>query len=261
MFGKRIQKVMATAVLFGVSGVGAMSYGCLPPERSKKDVKVTDVVVKGDKKKVEAKKDKKKKVDVKKADLKKIAEAGKATVILSADEARRLVSAVSANYPYANPNYPDRKVRTVRLTTTSLRTMLTNMGYRVETLSPGSLNPKYRIRMTRHKLNLIVNVSLSSDGSTMWLSAPVLRKSDVDRAPARALKKLLAANWDITPSVFKLGSDGMLYLSRFKMNKDMTAVKVRDEIEGLAKHLDKTRDLWNPRKWNQFNNRQPVGRF
>jgi len=138
---------------------------------------------------------------------------------------------------------PPRKA----LTHESLKDMLENMGYDLEEIKSTGGTPMYKIKFERDGWTIVTYVSLSRNGSMVWVSAPLKDVPD-DVSSPEPLRKLLTESDNIGPSHFTLKGK-RIYMNTPLENRDITPVRLRAAINDTASNIKATRDLWDTDNW------------
>ena len=142
--------------------------------------------------------------------------------------------------------------KATRLTDDQLKETLDRMGY-VYTIDKGDGKVKqpniYKIKLARDGWNFYLNVSLSMDGNSIWLFAPLKALPSADKVPAERLEKIFAKTNDLQPAFFSLNKNRMLYLNVALVNSDMTAIKLRSEIDLMLSDVKATQEVWDSSRW------------
>jgi hypothetical protein len=140
-----------------------------------------------------------------------------------------------------------KEVKKGVLTHESLKEMLENLGYNPETIRSTAGNPMYKIRIERDGWTFIEYVSLSGDGTMIWISAP-LKDVPEDLASAEPLRKLLLENDNIGPSHFSMKGK-RLYMNLALENREVTPLKLRTSLDDVTSTIKATRNLWDSDTW------------
>jgi|SRR5579884_983997 len=133
------------------------------------------------------------------------------------------------------------------LTNDTLKEMLDNLGYQYETTRSTNGTPMYLIRMTRDGWDFNVYVSLSGDGSNVWVSAP-LQDIPEGMSDAEPLLKLLGRNGDLNRNFFSLKGK-RLYLETVLPNQDLKPAQLRQAVDDTLGNVKASHDLWNTDTW------------
>src|SRR5262245_19777351 len=87
--------------------------------------------------------------------------------------------------------------------------------------------------------------SLSTDGRRVWLESKFAPVADPDKVPPVAWKRLLEANEKIGPAHFAFDkSDKRVHLYKSFGNQDLTAERLKREIEHFDTTVRKTQEYW-----------------
>lgn len=138
---------------------------------------------------------------------------------------------------------PKKEEKKGVLTNDSLKEMLENLGYTPEVIKSTTGAPMNKIKFERDGWTFTVFVSLSSNGSQVWLIAPLKEIPD-GMASGDPLKKILKANNDIGPVHFNIKGD-FLYLNLALENRDMNAARLRGGIDETTGAVKSTASVWN----------------
>ena len=169
--------------------------------------------------------------------------------------AAALAMFVGVNAAQADPGstVPEPKpltVKATRLTDDQLKEMLDRMGYEYKIEAGNGKQPNiYMLKVERDGWTYYLNVSLSFDGSLIWLFAPLKDLPPADKVPAERMEKIFAMTTNLGPAFFSLNKSRWLYLNVTLVNKDVTAIKLRSEIDLVLSYVRATEDLWNSAKW------------
>jgi uncharacterized protein (TIGR03067 family) len=128
-----------------------------------------------------------------------------------------------------------------RLTNDELVKMITRFGYEVKVLDKTFT----QVTIDREGWRSTVRLSLSADGSNLWLDAWLGTANFPDAVPAATWRKLLARNDSLHPVAFALNKKtGRLYLTHTIPNADLTPALLREHVEVLDKSIEQTQALW-----------------
>ena len=138
------------------------------------------------------------------------------------------------------------------LTTDTLKTMLTNLGYEFtdEKLEKTSV---IHVKVDHGGLTYQLNITLSTDHTKLWIYTQLATVPTGMEMPQPRLLKLLELNDKMGPSFFsyypKLRN---VYLSRPLDNRGVTPVLLRAEIMSLLNGCQQTQEDWDLRKWPEM---------
>ena len=135
------------------------------------------------------------------------------------------------------------------LTDESLKMLLDNLGYEPEVIKSTGGNPMYRLKLTRDGWEFMFYVSLSSDRTVLWMSAPLMTLPEASKIPAERLEKLLAKNFDIGPAHFCIHGNRQLFLEKPIANRGLNASTLRIELDSFTSTIKETGPLWDLKTW------------
>ena len=156
-----------------------------------------------------------------------------------------LVTAILAAFAAASPT-PAQSEPLVRPPTTAASTealgkFLRELGYEPKALSPDV----FQITVERDRWPVHVMTSLSTDGRRVWLESKFAPVDDPDKVPPIAWKRLLEANEKIGPAHFAFDKgDKRVHLYKSFDNQDLSADRLKREIEHFDTTVRKTQDYW-----------------
>ncbi len=101
-----------------------------------------------------------------------------------------------------------------------------------------------RVHVVRANVRWYVDVTLSSDTRTVWVTAPLLGVDRFGRLCRSRLVELLAKNWDLARTRFVVRKGG-LELMKSVDNRALRHDDLKDAIEQVVTNMIKTRPLWN----------------
>jgi uncharacterized protein (TIGR03067 family) len=128
-----------------------------------------------------------------------------------------------------------------RLTNDELIKMVNRFGYDVKVLDKTFT----QVAIDREGWRSVVRLSLSTDGTVVWIDAWLLTPRFPDAVPAETWRKLLAKNEAIHPVMFSMNAKSKrLYLMHSLPNADLTPALLREHISLLDKTIEETKDLW-----------------
>jgi hypothetical protein len=122
-----------------------------------------------------------------------------------------------------------------------LSKLLRDLGHQPKALSPDV----FQITIERERWPVHVMVSLSTDGRRVWLESKFAPVEDPDKVPPAAWKRLLEANEKIGPAHFAFDkSDKRVHLYKSFDHHDLTAERLKSEIEHFDSTVRKTPEYW-----------------
>ena len=125
-----------------------------------------------------------------------------------------------------------------KLTEDQLKDMLEKMGYEVKAEGqPGSRY--FEVQESRWFLD----ISLSSDGSTIWCSAGLAKIPNAAKAPSDKLLGLLSANGSWGYFAY-FSQNQLLVIERDVPNKGVTPASLKKTLGNLASVMTDTQSLW-----------------
>jgi hypothetical protein len=137
-----------------------------------------------------------------------------------------------------------------RLDDTGLRAALVTLGYQPREVR-NEAGTEYEIPLRPPDGRVITTrITLSKDGSLLWLVA-WLKKVPPDRTiSGNAVLDMLVANDAIGPTHFSYNErQRWFFLNRPVVNQDLTAQRLRAELDQLGAIVTRTEALWNPDRW------------
>lgn len=136
------------------------------------------------------------------------------------------------------------------LTAESLSEMLDSMGYDFRSDTTAAGNTIYTLTIPSDTWKFVVEVSVSPNGSFVWLVAPLHTLPAA--VPSEPLVRLMQENWAVYPHTFAVPKDSRrLYLQRALENQNVTPAKLRGAIEAMTGTIRSTAPLWDVPKWGQ----------
>jgi hypothetical protein len=145
-----------------------------------------------------------------------------------------LVAAVSA------PAQSDPQARPLA-GTEALGKYLRELGFEPKPLSPDV----FQITVEQDRWPVHIMTSLSTDGRRVWLESKFAPVADPDKVPPIAWKRLLEANEKIGPAHFAFDkSDKRVHLYKSFDNQDLSAERLKREIEHFDSTVRKTQEYW-----------------
>ncbi len=137
-----------------------------------------------------------------------------------------------------------------RLDAAGLRAMLTALGYPPREARG---EPGVELEIVLHPQDgraITTRVTLSQDGSIVWLVAWLKKVPPGRTISGNAILGMLEENDAIGPTHFSYNeSRRWFYLNKPIPNQDMTAEKLRGELNHLATMVARTESLWDPDRW------------
>jgi len=125
--------------------------------------------------------------------------------------------------------------------TEALGTLLRELGLEPKPLSADV----FQITVEQDRWPVHIMTSLSTDGRRVWLESKFAPVADPDKVPQAAWKRLLEANEKIGPAHFAFDkSDKRVHLYKSFDNRDLTAERLKHEIEHFDTTVRKTQDDW-----------------
>jgi hypothetical protein len=113
-------------------------------------------------------------------------------------------------------------------------------------LEPKPLSPDvFQITVEQDRWPVHIMTSLSTDGRRVWLESKFAPVADPDKVPPAAWKRLLEANEKIGPAHFAFDkSDKRVHLYKSFDSQDLTAERLKREIEHFDTTVRKTQEYW-----------------
>jgi hypothetical protein len=102
----------------------------------------------------------------------------------------------------------------------------------------------YSITVPRGKWNLNFIISLSPNGSVIWMTNGLTQMPDAKKVSVDALANVLKKNTEIGPIFFSIAGDS-LRMNDPVPNFNLTPEKLKQQIDDLAKTVTDTADLWS----------------
>jgi hypothetical protein len=137
-----------------------------------------------------------------------------------------------------------------RMTVEELGAMLKDAGYTLEpSKDKDGKIAGYTVKLKSGTWTIYVDVSLGSDGTTVWLTASLQKIDGNMTIPTSVLLNLLKSNSAIFPAEFACYDNGMIYLRLPMPNVDVTVNQLREQITYLADILKETAPLWDATRW------------
>ncbi len=137
-----------------------------------------------------------------------------------------------------------------RLDATGLRAMLTTLGYPPRE-ARGELGAELEIVLHASDGRAITTrVTLSHDASIVWLVAWLKKVPPGRTISGNAILGMLVENDAIGPTHFSYNeSRRWFFLNKPVPNQDLTADRLRGELNHLAALVARTEALWDPDRW------------
>lgn len=118
---------------------------------------------------------------------------------------------------------------------------LRDLGFDPKPLSPDV----YQITVERDRWSVHIMSSLSTDGQRIWLESKFAPVAEPDRVPGSTWRRLLEINERIGPAHFAFDTnDRRVHLYKSFDNKNLTAERLRKEIEQFDRTVRSTQDFW-----------------
>lgn len=122
-----------------------------------------------------------------------------------------------------------------------LKAILNQLGYKITDLSEGVME----VEVVQGTWTLPTVVSLSNDGSKIWMFVRLGTLSDDPATSVNQLRSLLAANGEYGPEFFKYVEDtNLLLLYSCRDNIGLDNTKIKATVEHLAGVAVETSDIW-----------------
>lgn len=129
-----------------------------------------------------------------------------------------------------------------------LAEMIENLGYEKDATIKGD-DGVYRFSLPIEGWSFHATISLSSDGSQLWLTAGLQSIPDTANPRGDIMLRLLAENERDNIFFSANARSGMLRLNMAIANRDITPASLRQNLEAFKRRIGQTEDLWNPKKW------------
>jgi hypothetical protein len=155
---------------------------------------------------------------------------------------------VRAQDPAPAPKAPS-SVKADILTDESLKEKLEGLGYKPEIIKSKTGGVMYRLNFDRDNYRFVFNVSLSADKKCLWLSSALRPLPEAKNVRPDILEKILEHSDKIGPTHFSLRHNRYLYLELALNNYDITALRLRTEIDQFTGDIRASEHLWNPAKY------------
>jgi len=170
-----------------------------------------------------------------------IAESGDA----AAPPRRMPAKAPARNIPAKAPPPTVRPALSPPLTMVSLATALRAAGY-----EPAPSGRYQRLKIDEGEFGYSVDLGLSDSGDWLVCMAHLAPIEDLTKVPSAPLLSLLATNDGLLGMYFSYNRPtGQVMLNAAVPNRGLTAVSLRNLLDGLKKTVRETRGLWDPQKW------------
>jgi hypothetical protein len=126
-------------------------------------------------------------------------------------------------------------------TSERLGKLLKEMGYSPQSLS----DDVWQVSVERDNWKVHIMVALTRDGDRVWLECKFAPVAEPAVIPASAWLKLLEENERISPAHFAFDrSDKRVHLYKAFDNQNVTAVRLKKEIEAFDAVVRRTQSLW-----------------
>jgi hypothetical protein len=134
--------------------------------------------------------------------------------------------------------------------TEDLHQLLVGLGYDVAAKIDDDGKRYEYVTIQRDGWTFHVTVKLHPEQNKVWLIARLADLPALNQVPAERLARLLEEN-DNMASYFVLTKDGKtLYFKRYFDNRDLSPVKVREQMDVFLSQIKETQGLWDVSKWN-----------
>ena len=102
----------------------------------------------------------------------------------------------------------------------------------------------YTVTVKRDTWTFHLTVSLSPNGTVLWLEAPIVAIEDAAKANPTALVNLLKKNMELGPTFFEINDNNMLELTCPLANHDLSPERFQNEIEAFMTTIRTTEPQW-----------------
>lgn len=150
-----------------------------------------------------------------------------------------------ASFTVGSARAEDRAARPAVLDDAGLLKLLEGLGYVMKDLG----NQQTQLTVEQGNRRWYVTVGLSGSGSYVWFSANLGDLPPLDQIPAARLDALLDYNGQWDAAHFYV-NDKLLQMARAMLNRGVTAVILRREIEAMASRVGSTAAAWDSEGWN-----------
>lgn len=163
--------------------------------------------------------------------------------------ARALTAALLALAVMALPAQAQPERGAPPLDHAGLRSLLTTLSYQPREVR-NEAGPELEITLRAGGLAVTTGVMLSKDGSLVWLVAWLKKVPPGRTISGNAVLDMLAQNDVIGPTHFSYSeSRRWFFLNRPVPNHDLTAERLRVELEQLGAAVARTQALWDFERW------------
>jgi hypothetical protein len=159
--------------------------------------------------------------------------------------AAALVLVLLATVAHAQPAGPPG-----RIDAAGLRTLLTALGYQPRQAGDAPGGDLEIVVRAADGLAITTRVTLSKDGSLVWLVAWLKRVPRGRTINGNAILDMLQENDALGPTHFSYNESGRwFFLNKPIINQGLTADRLRAELAELARTVVRTEALWDPDRW------------
>ena len=130
------------------------------------------------------------------------------------------------------------------LTAAQLDAMLQGLGYETKDVSGNDSHNVFEISTEAEGWKILIMVSVSGDGSTIWFDSKFKPLSDVTQASAASWAKLLELSRTYNPAFFTLDKTGRIHVSATLDNFAVTPSMLRRELERFDSVVRKSYPHW-----------------
>ena len=128
-----------------------------------------------------------------------------------------------------------------RLTNDELVKLVNRLGHDVKVLDKTFT----QVTVDRSGWRSVVRLSLSTDGTVVWLDAWLATATFPDAVPADTWRKLLARNEALHPVAFVFNKTSKrVYLTHSVPNANLTPAVLREHLDLIDKSIEQTQELW-----------------
>jgi hypothetical protein len=103
----------------------------------------------------------------------------------------------------------------------------------------------YSITVPSGKWKINVLLSISPDGSVIWMTNNLSQVPDAGKVSSEALLNLLKKNWDIGPMFFEIRG-GHLVMTQPVPNHDLNAASMKTIVDNFVSTVVANAALWDP---------------
>jgi hypothetical protein len=137
-----------------------------------------------------------------------------------------------------------------RVDQAGLKTLLDTLGYQPREV-PNESGVEYEITLRpRDGRAVTTRVTLSRDGTLVWLVAWLKKVPPGRTISGNAILGMLVENDAIGPTHFSYNEGRRwFFLNKPIANRDLTADRLRSEIDGLGATVSRTEALWDSDRW------------